>query len=186
MGLFCWMRSETFRWSCSPSCCGCFSRGSSTGSDAAPLSSWTCASLAATNANLKYRMQEGTFREDLYYRLSVFPVRVPPLRERREDILGLANYFLEMYGKKYSRAVTLPTDICRVLEQYDWPGNVREMQNVIEYYVICSEEGNEMSLEQLARVLQFSQQDTPTAPACIRPGESPAAGRDAIRTAGQL
>ena len=55
----------------------------------------------------------------MYYRLSVFPVRVPPLRERREDILGLANYFLEMYGKKYSRAVTLPTDICRVLEQYD-------------------------------------------------------------------
>ena len=132
--------------------------------------------IAATNANLKYRMQEGTFREDLYYRLSVFPVRVPPLRERREDILGLANYFLEMYGKKYSRAVTLPTDICRVLEQYDWPGNVREMQNVIEYYVICSEEGNEMSLEQLARVLQFSQQDTPTGSRLHPAGESPAAG----------
>lgn len=131
--------------------------------------------IAATNADLKRRMQAGTFREDLYYRLSVFPVRVPPLRERREDILGLANYFLERYGKKYGRTVTLPRDICQVLEQYDWPGNVREMQNVIEYYVICSDEGNEMSLEQLTRVLQLSKQDAP-AGARFPPVVQPAAG----------
>lgn len=117
--------------------------------------------IAATNADLKQKMQTGTFREDLYYRLSVFPISVPPLRERREDILGLAHYFLEVYSKKYKRAVTLSKEICHMLEKYDWPGNVREMQNVIEYYVICSEEANEMSPEQLACVLQLSRQEIP-------------------------
>lgn len=111
--------------------------------------------IAATNANLKARMLDGTFREDLYYRLSVFPVRVPPLRERREDILTLARHFLEMYNKKYNRTVTLPKEIGQALELYDWPGNVREMQNIMEYYVICSDEGNEMSFDQLTRVFQI-------------------------------
>lgn len=111
--------------------------------------------IAATNANLKARMLDGTFREDLYYRLSVFPVRVPPLRERREDILTLARRFLEMYNKKYNRTVTLPKEIGQALELYDWPGNVREMQNIMEYYVICSDEGNEMSFDQLTRVFQI-------------------------------
>lgn len=111
--------------------------------------------IAATNANLKARMLDDTFREDLYYRLSVFPVRVPPLRERREDILTLARHFLEMYNKKYNRTVTLPKEIGQALELYDWPGNVREMQNIMEYYVICSDEGNEMSFDQLTRVFQI-------------------------------
>lgn len=125
--------------------------------------------IAATNADLKQKMQSGVFREDLYYRLSVFPINVPPLRERREDLLGLANHFLEVYNKKYGRTVILSDEVCRILEQYNWPGNVRELQNVIEYYVICSEEDNEMSPEQLACVLQMSQQETPL---CERAAET--------------
>jgi two-component system NtrC family response regulator len=90
--------------------------------------------LAATNRDLVARMHEGTFREDLFFRLNVFPIHIPPLRERGEDILLLASHFLAGQG---SSAVLSP-DARQALLDYDWPGNVRELRNVLERAVILS------------------------------------------------
>jgi len=98
--------------------------------------------VAATNKDLEKAVATGSFREDLYYRLNVFPIYMPPLRERRTDILLLAEFFLAKYGrdnrKKISRISTPAIDL---LMQYHWPGNVRELENCIERAVlICNEE----------------------------------------------
>lgn len=97
--------------------------------------------VAATNANLKQKIQENKFREDLYYRLSVIPIHLPPLRERRGDIVAMAKYFFNEYCNKHNRSLIMPDTAYSALEKHDWPGNVREMQNIIEYLVICSENG---------------------------------------------
>jgi PAS domain S-box-containing protein len=95
--------------------------------------------IAATNRDLEKAVEEGEFREDLYYRLSVFPIDVPPLRERGDDILQLASHFLEKACKDFAhRSLTLPREQVRLLRKYDWPGNVRELNNVIERAVILS------------------------------------------------
>lgn len=89
--------------------------------------------IAATNTDLRTLVREGKFREDLYYRLSVIPLNIPPLRERLEDIPLLARYFLKMYGERMGRSVDEIThDAVKKLMKYDWPGNVRELENVIE------------------------------------------------------
>jgi transcriptional regulator with PAS, ATPase and Fis domain len=89
--------------------------------------------ICATNKDLEKAIQDGTFREDLYYRLNVFTVSVPPLRERKSDLPLLANYFI----KKYSRAMAKPMisispEAMEMLVRYNWPGNVRELENAIE------------------------------------------------------
>jgi PAS domain S-box-containing protein len=95
--------------------------------------------VAATNRNLEELMMEGAFREDLYYRLSVFPIEVPPLRKRREDIVQLAQHFLEQTCKDFGRApMKLTWNQAEQIQRYDWPGNVRELKNVIERAVILS------------------------------------------------
>jgi transcriptional regulator with GAF, ATPase, and Fis domain len=95
--------------------------------------------IAATNRNLEQSIVDGEFREDLFYRLSVFPVDVPPLRERGEDIVQLAQYFLEQTCKDFGREpLTLTRTQASNLRAYDWPGNVRELKNVIERAVILS------------------------------------------------
>jgi transcriptional regulator with GAF, ATPase, and Fis domain len=95
--------------------------------------------VAATNRDLRREMDEGRFRPDLYYRLSVFPVEVPPLRHRREDIRLLAAHFINRSCSRLNCAETRLTEqIIRQLEDYDWPGNIRELQNVIERAVILS------------------------------------------------
>lgn len=92
--------------------------------------------IAATNRNLLNMVEEGTFREDLYYRLNIIPITMPPLRERVEDIEPLINFFLDIYNRKYHKAVTIDT-ICKDgMTHYSWPGNVRELKNVIQRYVI--------------------------------------------------
>ncbi|WP_227937415.1 sigma-54 interaction domain-containing protein [Alkalihalobacillus deserti] len=96
--------------------------------------------IAATHRDLKKMVQEGLFREDLYYRLNVIPIDVPPLRERKEDILPLAFHFLNKYNKKNHLSKRLDKETSLLLEQYSWPGNVRQLQNVIERMVIMSEE----------------------------------------------
>ncbi len=98
--------------------------------------------VAATNKNLEHAVQEGKFREDLYYRLNVFPVYMPPLRERRTDILLLAEYFLEKYARENKKIITrISTSAIDMLIQYHWPGNVRELQNCMERAVlICDDE----------------------------------------------
>jgi len=95
--------------------------------------------VAATNRDLKAMVQEGKFRADLYYRLHVFPLNVPPLRERREDIPLLTRYFVQKHAERMGRNIdTLPTSVMDALTNYDWPGNIRELQNVLERSVILS------------------------------------------------
>ena len=96
--------------------------------------------IAATNKDLATEMQEGRFREDLFYRLSVIPIRVPPLRERRGDIPLLAEHFLRKFAERRRRHVTaISPEAMRSLDAYDWPGNVRELENAIERAVVMAE-----------------------------------------------
>jgi len=98
--------------------------------------------IAATNKDLLKSVKEQTFREDLFYRLSVVPIVLPSLRQRREDIPLLANHFLAKYNKKRGKGVTAISDSAmKVLTEYDWPGNVRELENVIERAVILTKGG---------------------------------------------
>ncbi len=93
--------------------------------------------VAATNKYLLREIQRGTFREDLYYRLNIVPINLPPLRERREDIPILSAYFLDEYNKKLNKAVIgIDPDAMAVLRQYNWPGNVRQLRNMIERVMI--------------------------------------------------
>ncbi len=98
--------------------------------------------ITATNRNLEELVEKGLFREDLYYRLNVFPIYVPPLRERSTDIIPLAEFFLEKYSCEYGKEIKrLSSPAIDLLVQYHWPGNVRELENVIERAVlVCDEE----------------------------------------------
>lgn len=96
--------------------------------------------IAATNKNLEKMVEEGTFREDLYYRLNVLPVNIPALRERPEDIPLLSLHFLQKFNEKYERSNQLSQDALDVLESYSWPGNVRELQNIIERISVTADE----------------------------------------------
>ena len=98
--------------------------------------------VAATNRNLMEMANRGDFRSDLYYRLNVFPVLLPPLRERREDIPALVTHFVDIYGRRMGREIEqIPPTTMSALTSYDWPGNVRELQNLIERAVILSDDG---------------------------------------------
>jgi Nif-specific regulatory protein len=98
--------------------------------------------MAATNKNLEQAVEEETFRGDLYYRLNVFPIYMPPLRERKTDILLLADYFLEKYAKENHKDIRrFSTPAIDMLIQYHWPGNVRELENCIERAVLLCDEG---------------------------------------------
>jgi Nif-specific regulatory protein len=96
--------------------------------------------LAATNKDLGALAEAGAFRPDLYYRLNVFPLRVPPLRDRKEDIQSLLIHFLTKVSKEYSRTLSFSTQALSMLTRYDWPGNVREMENLVERLVILAED----------------------------------------------
>ena len=91
--------------------------------------------IAATNRSLRDETARGFFREDLYYRLAVFPLTVPPLRDRREDILPLAEHFLSLHGRREKKnGCRLSRSTAHLLLAYDWPGNVRELEIVAERY----------------------------------------------------
>ncbi len=95
--------------------------------------------IAATNRNLLQDVKDGRFREDIYYRLNVFPTHIPPLRERREDILPLTDYFIEKFNGKLDREVKhIDSRVKDVLVSYDWPGNIRELENFIERIVLMA------------------------------------------------
>ena len=93
--------------------------------------------IAATNRDLKTMVEEQRFRSDLYYRLNVFPIRVPSLRERKEDIPQLVRHFVKEFSRRNQRVIdTIPSETMQGLVRYHWPGNIRELQNVIERAVI--------------------------------------------------
>jgi transcriptional regulator with GAF, ATPase, and Fis domain len=99
--------------------------------------------IAATNRDLEAAIAEGTFRSDLFYRLNVFPIEIPPLRERREDIPMLVEYFIDRYARKAGKSFqAVSKKSLDLLQAYPWPGNIRELQNVIERSVIVCETEN--------------------------------------------
>lgn len=129
--------------------------------------------LAATNRDLRKEVQDGKFREDLYYRLNVFPIHLPPLRERGEDVVLLANNFVQHFAQRMGRTVApLSPDALRGLTAYHWPGNVRELQNVIERAVITAQNGQlnlDRALPDVEEKLSSSPETlTPEPPTCIR------------------
>ncbi len=95
--------------------------------------------IAATNRSLPKLVKEGRFREDLFYRLFVVPIKIPPLRERREDIFPLAWHFLRHYNNKFNQSKKFSREAIQILETYQWPGNVRELQHVVERMVLTSD-----------------------------------------------
>jgi transcriptional regulator with GAF, ATPase, and Fis domain len=95
--------------------------------------------VAATNRDLEAAIANGTFRRDLFYRLNVFPIQMPPLRERKDDILTLLEYFVQRFGRKLGKNFSrIDKRTVELFRSYDWPGNVRELQNVVERSVIVS------------------------------------------------
>jgi two-component system, NtrC family, response regulator HupR/HoxA len=111
--------------------------------------------IAATNADLEQAIRDGRFRQDLYYRLNVFPIRLPPLRERAEDIPVLADYFLRTFRERAGRAIPgISPDALRCLRAYPFPGNVRELENEIERAVALADDGEPLGVEHLSERLR--------------------------------
>ncbi len=104
--------------------------------------------IVATNRDLEAAMTAGTFRRDLFYRLNVFPIKMPPLRQRREDIPLLVEYFIDRFARKAGKKIRrINEKALALLQSYPWPGNIRELQNVIERSVIISE-GEDFSVDE--------------------------------------
>jgi transcriptional regulator with GAF, ATPase, and Fis domain len=126
--------------------------------------------IAATNRNLRGAVDEGRFRDDLYYRLSVFPIEVPPLRQRPQDIRPLVLYFVSRHNARHGRSVAeIPESTMTALETYDWPGNIRELENVVERGLILSQ-GRALRID--ASSLNPRSADEPRAPAPSAGGEN--------------
>jgi len=128
--------------------------------------------IAATNRDLQAAMAAGTFRDDLFYRLNVFPIELPPLRERREDIPMLVEVFINLYASKAGKKIrSIDKNTLALLQSHPWPGNIRELQNVIERSVIVCETEN-FSLDES----WLSRNSLPAGP-----GDQPLAAQTAAR-----
>jgi transcriptional regulator with GAF, ATPase, and Fis domain len=134
--------------------------------------------IAATNIDLKEAVRQGMFREDLYYRLSVVPIELPPLRDRREDVLPLAQHFIRKYNEENGRQVSeqIAPEVLSLLENYSWPGNVRELENTVERAVVIAP-GDEISRECLRPEIA----DPQSARAVVRDGTGASSGIDVGR-----
>ncbi len=131
--------------------------------------------IAATNRNLEESIDNGTFREDLYYRLNVFPLQLPPLRERENDIPLLVKFFTEKYCRKIGKDITqIPQSTIDLFESYHWPGNIRELENVIERAVIISNT-NILEVNEMLLPRRLTHENTP------KPGTLKEAERDFIQ-----
>jgi len=126
--------------------------------------------IAATNKDLEREVEEGRFREDLYYRLNVIPLHIPPLRQRREDIVRLVHFFIERFNREKNCHITgFSSESEEAMNRYDWPGNIRELENIVERMVIIHQTG-EIPLEALPSKVRLFKQDeeteelAPTAP----------------------
>lgn len=118
--------------------------------------------LAATNVDLRELVRQGRFREDLFYRLSVFPIHIPPLRARIDDLEALTWHFLGVYNSKYGKAVRINAAGMDLMRRYRWPGNARELQNIIERLVLVSDPGSIVGDEQLAALLNIGDELAPS------------------------
>jgi DNA-binding NtrC family response regulator len=117
--------------------------------------------IAATSANLKVMVQKGTFRQDLYYRLNVIPIHLPPLRERREDIPLLVQHFLQHYCSKHGFELkSVSPEVLRELMHYEWPGNVRQLENFVERMVALTTQRNVIVPDDLPEEIQFKTDTT--------------------------
>ena len=122
--------------------------------------------IAASNRNLEEEIRAGRFRQDLFYRLNVFPITIPPLRQRKEDILPLVNYFIAKYNKKIGKKIaSVSQATLDALQAYHWPGNVRELENVIERAIITSQGS---ALQVLDRFDTFPQAAEPVGPEDVK------------------
>lgn len=108
--------------------------------------------IAATNRNLLQEIRNGNFREDLYYRLNILPLELPPLRDRSEDIPFLVGRFLEEFDEKYKKITLIEADAMQLLRHYDWPGNIRELRNMMERLVILGKDGR-ITCSEIQKVL---------------------------------
>lgn len=114
--------------------------------------------IAATNIEIQKALKEGKLREDLYYRLNVIPISIPPLRERKEDIPHLVKHFIETYSKLYRKTIPDISDSAlEILMQYSWPGNVRELENVVEYSVVRTKNENIIEITNLPSSIKENQ-----------------------------
>ncbi|MBQ6401604.1 MAG: sigma 54-interacting transcriptional regulator [Firmicutes bacterium] len=113
--------------------------------------------ISATNADLKQRIDEGTFRRDLFYRLSVIPIHIPPLRDRTEDLEELCDHFVQIYGDHHGHQVQLLPVHLSLMKRYSWPGNIRELENVIEYLTICSSATGTIDMDMLQGLLNVAE-----------------------------
>lgn len=127
--------------------------------------------IAATNEDLRSLVEQGTFREDLFYRLSVIPIHLPPLRERKDDIIALTTHFLQKYNKRRNRNIQGISDRVRnLLLNYQWPGNVRELENVMERAVVI-EDSDQITFSSLPGHIKNEEMDTRESEASVRPLE---------------
>ncbi len=118
--------------------------------------------LAATNQDLWTMVKQHRFRADLYYRLNVFPITLPPLREREGDIPLLVTHFLQIFGERHRKSIErVPDDVMEAFERYDWPGNIRELQNVIERSVILTK-----NVELQAPLAELTNEQMPNGDVC--------------------
>lgn len=118
--------------------------------------------LAATNCDLYELVKKGKFREDLYYRLNVFPIHIPPLRNRFSDIELLTKHYLGIYNTKYGKQVGFNPEVYEVFKTYTWPGNIRELQNVVERLVITSDKYKKINMELARKILNMEPENTET------------------------
>ncbi|HMG72139.1 MAG TPA: sigma-54 dependent transcriptional regulator [Pyrinomonadaceae bacterium] len=134
--------------------------------------------IAATNIDLKEAVRQGMFREDLYYRLAVVPIELPPLRDRRQDVLPLAQHFIRKYNEENGRQVSeqIAPEVLSLLENYSWPGNVRELENAVERAVVIAP-GDEISRECLRPEIA----DPQAARAVVREGSGASSAIDVGR-----
>jgi transcriptional regulator with GAF, ATPase, and Fis domain len=116
--------------------------------------------IASTNRKLEEEIRKGRFREDLFYRLNVFPITIPPLRQRKEDIPLLVDHFVAKFNKKTGKKIeTVSKDTLNVLQEYDWPGNVRELESVVERAVITSQGTGLQILDRFVNSLKTGEQE---------------------------
>ena len=136
------MKSGIYRWPCNLNSCAFYRNKSSSDLGSGRTHRINVRLVAATHRDLAQMVARNEFRSDLYYRLNVFPVQVPPLRERRDDIRELVLHFVEVFSRRMGKRIEqIPQTTMDAFSAYDWPGNMRELQNLVERAVIRSDNG---------------------------------------------